>query len=101
MGLKFSCHSTNCDKKQQSENLNLKKELLGKVEAIKDSDNWKDTAAELKRIQVQWKKIGYVPKAESDKIWEEFRNACNHFFNRLTKFNSGLDEAFKAVGVHP
>ena len=82
-------------KKQQSENLNLKKELLGKVEAIKDSDNWKDTAAELKRIQVQWKKIGYVPKAESDKIWEEFRNACNHFFNRLTKFNSGLDEAFK------
>lgn len=82
-------------KKQQSANLNLKKELLAKVEEIKDSDNWKDTAAELKRIQVQWKKIGYVPKAESDKIWEEFRNACNHFFNRLTQYNNGLDEAFK------
>lgn len=82
-------------KKQQSDNLNRKKELLAKVEAIKDSDNWKDTAAELKRIQVQWKKIGYVPKAESDKIWEEFRNACNHFFNRLTNYNNGLDEAFK------
>lgn len=82
-------------KKQQAENLNKKKELLARVEAIKDSDAWKETAAELKQIQVQWKKIGYVPKAESDKIWEQFRNACNHFFNRLTEFNAKLDEGFK------
>ncbi|MCT4624490.1 MAG: DUF349 domain-containing protein [Schleiferiaceae bacterium] len=82
-------------KKQQAENLNRKKALLEKVEAIKDSDNWRETASELKRIQQQWKKIGYVPKAESDKIWEAFRNACNHFFNRLTEHNNKQDEGFK------
>ena len=81
-------------KKQQHENLNRKKELLARVEAIKDSDAWKDTAQELKKIQNDWKKIGYVPKVESDKIWNEFRNSCNHFFNRLTEFNNKLDEKF-------
>lgn len=83
-------------KKDHSENLEKKRVLLARAEELKDSENWRDTANELKRIQADWKKIGHVPKGESDKIWKEFRAACNHFFDRLTKHNKGRDEEFEA-----
>src|SRR5690606_8445574 len=50
---------------------------------------------EMKRIQAEWKKIGHVPRSESDKIWKQFRSACNHYFNRLTDFNKELDKSFE------
>ena len=37
----------------------------------------------MKRIQNEWKKIGHVPRKYSDKIWKEFKDACNHYFDRL------------------
>ncbi len=83
-------------KKEHHDNLEKKKELLARAEEIKDSENWRDTANELKRIQSDWKKIGHVPKSESDKIWKEFRSACNHFFDRLTAHNKGRDAEFEA-----
>jgi hypothetical protein len=37
----------------------------------------------MKRIQSEWKKIGHVPRKYSDKIWNEFKNACNQYFDRI------------------
>ncbi len=79
-------------KKEHQVNLEKKKALLAKAEELKDSDDWRNTANALKRIQADWKKIGHVPKSESDKIWKEFRAACNHFFNRLTDHNKNRDK---------
>lgn len=39
----------------------------------------------MKRIQADWKKIGHVPRKYSDKLWKEFKDACNHYFDRLHK----------------
>ena len=36
----------------------------------------------MKTIQNQWKKIGHISKKDSNKLWKEFRGACNHFFDR-------------------
>lgn len=82
-------------KSKHQENLKLKKDLLEKAEELKNSSEWKDAANQLKRIQSEWKKIGYVPKNESDKIWKQFREACNHFFNRLSEHNKEIDQAFE------
>ncbi len=79
-------------KSQHIENLERKRALLASAQALKDSEDWREAAVQLKRIQDDWKKIGYVPKTESDKIWKEFREACNYFFNRLTKHNKQLDK---------
>lgn len=83
-------------KKEHTVNLEKKQALLAQAEELKDSDNWKEAANQLKRIQADWKKIGHVPKSESDKIWKEFRAACNHFFDRLTAHNKGKDAEFEA-----
>ncbi len=78
-------------KKDHHDNLVKKRELVNIAESLKDSDDWRNTTNELKRIQAQWKTIGHVPKSESDKIWKEFRSACNHFFDRLTEHNKNQD----------
>lgn len=82
-------------KKDQQNNLSKKKALLDKAIALKESTDWKNTTNELKRIQADWKKIGHVPRSESDKIWKQFREACNHFFNSLTDHNKNQDKALE------
>ncbi|WP_445385466.1 DUF349 domain-containing protein [Robiginitalea sp. IMCC44478] len=70
-------------KKDQQENLDKKRELLERALSLKDSEDWESTTPEMKQIQQQWKQIGHVPRKYSDKIWKQFKEACNHYFNRL------------------
>lgn len=78
-------------KKQHQDNLAKKRALLEEAEKLKESDDWQYATNEMKRIQAQWKKVGHVPRSESDKIWKQFRAACNHYFDRLTKKNKEKD----------
>ncbi len=66
----------------RTENLELKKVLCDKAEALKESTDWKKGAEELKLLQSEWKKIGSVHERHSNKIWKRFRAACDDFFNR-------------------
>lgn len=66
-------------KKDSSKNFNLKKDIVAKAEEIKLSDDWKNTTIELKNLQQKWKEIGHTGKGEQ-KIWEQFRAACDLFF---------------------
>tara|TARA_R100001369_G_scaffold92526_2_gene138126 strand:+ start:13097 stop:15295 length:2199 start_codon:yes stop_codon:yes gene_type:complete len=70
-------------KKDQQANLDKKRALLELAVSLKDSEEWDTTTQEMKRIQNEWKKIGHVPRKYSDKIWKEFKTACNHYFDRL------------------
>lgn len=69
-------------------NLQLKKELCEKAEALADSIDWKATADALVELQKQWKAIGAVPKKYSDSLWERFRAACDKFFDAKKEANS-------------
>lgn len=70
-------------KKQQLINLDQKKALVAKAQSLKDSEDWDKVTPEMKRIQREWKEIGHVPRKYSESIWNEFKAACNHYFNRL------------------
>tara|TARA_R110002050_G_scaffold267266_1_gene408831 strand:+ start:5750 stop:7834 length:2085 start_codon:yes stop_codon:yes gene_type:complete len=70
-------------KKEQQDNLDKKRALLDLAIALKDSDDTAMATSEMKRIQNEWKKIGHVPRKFSDKIWKQFKDACNHYFDRL------------------
>ncbi len=69
-------------KKEQFDNLEKKRELIKIALEHKDSDDFKATTPLMKKIQEDWKKIGHVPRKDSDKIWKEFKEACNTFFDR-------------------
>ena len=70
-------------KKTQQLNLDKKRALLELAVSLKDSEDWDTATPEMKRIQREWKQIGHVPRKFSDKIWNEFKAACNHYFDRL------------------
>ena len=87
-------------KKNQQENLRLKKELVVKANALKDSDDFKNVTPEMIKIQNDWKNIGHIPRNQSEKLWQEFKNACNHYFDRINKEKNQVqkeeDKNFKA-----
>lgn len=70
-------------------NLRKKIELCEKAEALMESNDWKPTTDTLVELQKQWKTIGTVPKKHSDSVWHRFQTACDTFFDRKKKANSG------------
>ena len=70
-------------KKEQYENLQKKKELIKIAEENKESEDFAVVTPLMKKIQNDWKKIGHVPRGDSDKVWKQFKNACNHYFDRM------------------
>ncbi len=77
-------------KEQQINNYNLKLDLCVRAEAIKDSDDWRQTSRDMIQMQKEWKEIGPVPRKHSDKIWKRFRAACDEFFNRKSDHFANL-----------
>jgi Domain of Unknown Function (DUF349) len=68
-----------------AENLVKKEALCVSVEALADSTDWDTTAAEIKRLQAEWRTIGPVKKNRSDAIWQRFRGGCDRFFTRYAQ----------------
>lgn len=87
-------------KKEQQKNLEKKLELIKIAEDNKDSDDFETITPLMKKIQADWKKIGFVPRKHSDKIWKQFKAACNHYFDRFhahkNEENKEEIEAFRA-----
>lgn len=75
-------------KENMAENLEKKKVLCEKAEALKDSTEWKETAEILTRLQKEWKAIGPVAKKHSDSVWKRFIGACDYFFEQKNKATS-------------
>ncbi|TDP00146.1 DUF349 domain-containing protein [Flavobacterium sp. 245] len=75
-------------KKDQNDNLNKKMALVAKAKELQESIDFNSTTPIMKQIQEEWKQIGHVPKKYSDKIWKEFKDACNHYFDKLKEHKS-------------
>ena len=85
-------------KKDQNNNLSRKTALVAKAKELQESTDFAATTPIMKQIQEEWKQIGHVPRKYSDKIWLEFKDACNHYFDKLkeqkNEENSEEIEAF-------
>ena len=75
-------------KESMAGNLEKKKALCEKAEALKESTDWKATADILSKLQKEWKTIGPVPKKYSDAVWKRFIAACDYFFEQKNKATS-------------
>lgn len=67
------------------DNLARKEALCVKAEAVAPSTEWDKTAAEIRKLQAEWKKIGPVKKSKSEAVWQRFRGACDTFFDRFKR----------------
>lgn len=72
-------------KEEMEKNLELKKALCEKAEALKESQDWKNTTEIMIALQKEWKTIGPVARKHSDAVWKRFIAACDHFFEQKNK----------------
>ncbi len=70
-------------KKDQNDNLSRKQALVAKAKELQESTDFATSTPIMKQIQEEWRTIGHVPRKFSDKLWIEFRAACNHYFEQL------------------
>ena len=86
-------------KHEQNDNLAKKIALVEKAKSLQESNDFNATTPIMKQIQDDWKKIGHVPRKYSDSIWNDFKLACNAYFDRMHKArnseNSEEVEAFE------
>jgi hypothetical protein len=69
-------------RKAHQENYRIKNDLCMKAEEVKDSVEWKKTTELILNLQKQWKETGPVNYKQSEKLWQRFRAACDHYFER-------------------
>jgi Domain of Unknown Function (DUF349) len=91
-------------KKDQNDNLHKKQALVAKARELQESTDFGITTPIMKQIQEEWKTIGHVPRNVSDKLWKQFREACNHYFEKLkeqkNEENAEEVEAFEKKKVY-
>ncbi len=80
---------------ERKENLKLKRQLVEKAEALKDSDDFQKTSEEFKKIQREWKEIGPVPERNRNEIFVQFKKACDHFFNRRRANSNVIEKEYE------
>ncbi|HEX6463604.1 MAG TPA: DUF349 domain-containing protein [Vicinamibacterales bacterium] len=68
-----------------SANQAKKEALCARAEELADSRDWDKAAAELRRLQAEWKTIGPVRRSKSEALWQRFRAAADHFFERYKR----------------
>lgn len=68
-----------------------KKALIVAVDELKDSTDWKNSAQKIIGFQKEWKAIGNTGKAEN-RLWSEFRSACDAFFNARDNANQSAEK---------
>jgi hypothetical protein len=66
-------------------NLAKKEALCARAEELAASRDWDRAAAEIRRLQVDWKNIGPVRRSKSEAVWQRFRTACDTFFDRYKR----------------
>ena len=74
-------------------NAEKKKALITEVVLIQTSTDWKNAAEKIIKFQKAWKEIGNAGQRFENKLWSEFRAACDVFFNARTLANKEQDDA--------
>ncbi len=77
---------------EREKNLELKNELVQKAIELKESSDWERTSNELKNLQQKWKDVGPVPEKFREKVFKEFKDACDHFFEQRRTQNDRVEQ---------
>lgn len=80
-------------REELSVNLAHKQRLVEEAEALKESSDWGTATNRFVEMQKEWKTIGAIPKKYSEGLWKRFTEACDCFFDRKKKANSGTRQA--------
>ena len=74
------------------ENKVRKEELIEKARELQNSEDWKNTTEAIKKFQEQWKAVGAADMKDEQRLWQQFRSICDHFFQRKKEHFGNIGE---------
>lgn len=69
-------------KAEYQKNIEAKESLIRQAEALKDVEDLSQAIEQSKQLQANWKNIGMTPNKADQKLWQDFRIACDAVFSR-------------------
>ncbi|MBW7868780.1 MAG: DUF349 domain-containing protein [Brumimicrobium sp.] len=72
-----------------------KEGLIQKALKLKDSTEWNETSKAFIQLQQDWKRAGNAGKKFEQKLWKEFRSACDYFFNAKESYQAEQEKSFE------
>lgn len=70
-------------KEEYDRNVLTKQQLIEQVSALLAHDDLTQAANQVKSLQQAWKAVGPIPRHVDQKLWRQFRQACDAIFARL------------------
>ncbi|MBP3398989.1 MAG: DUF349 domain-containing protein [Erysipelotrichaceae bacterium] len=65
-----------------------KAELVKAAQAIADEKFYsRENSDKIKKLNAEWKKIGFAGKGQEDELWSQFRAAADSYFEGLKQYN--------------
>ena len=69
-------------KAEYQRNIEAKEALIEQAKSLQDVEELSQAIEESKQLQSSWKTIGMTPNKADQKLWQEFRLACDAVFSR-------------------
>ena len=84
---------------EEQENMAKKQAIIEQLQALLEDPTQNDAAQSVRALQQQWNEVGHVPFREKDKLYKQYREACDKLYKqfnltaqtrRLNNFKSNL-----------
>lgn len=81
----FERRKANLSESRVAEQANLKEKrtIIEELKAIPLDSPRAETMPKVKELQARWQAVGHVPMRDKNKIYDEYRAACDALYNRL------------------
>jgi hypothetical protein len=67
---------------EYAKNIAEKQSLIARAQQALASEDSRRAIDDVKHLQQRWKAVGLVPREESNRLWEEFRQHCDAVFQK-------------------
>lgn len=90
-------------KEERKENLEKKKEILEKLRELGKHEDPIEAVDIAKDLQEKFKNVGYVPIKQKNKMWKQYREACDVIYDRMRAAKSGdkFDQELAKADLDP
>lgn len=79
----------------EQKNYELKLALVRQAISIKEADNSDNGHQKMQDLMSEWKKIGPVPRKKSSKIWKQFKEVMDDFYNQRREYFKDVRKTHK------
>jgi Domain of Unknown Function (DUF349) len=81
---------------EYARNVKAKQMLVERAQRLVAGEDSRKAIDDIKALQQQWKTVGLVPRADDQRLWEEFREHCDAVFHRRQQESSEYSAALEA-----